>query len=434
MITAKESISKINRTVAPPIKDAIDLNITLKPYQKFFLSNGAPIYYINDGAEEVTMIEWLFNAGNSFENKNMVASTTNFLIKNGTTKKTALDINEHFEYYGAYLNRSCHHETSSITLHCLSKHLKEILPVVRELITDSVFPERELEIFKQNSIQRLAVNLQKGDFVANRLINQYLFGSDHPYGRVSNVEDISAVVHDDLIDFYKQFYLNAKCTIFAAGKLPENFEALLNTQFGDLRLNENLPSIIHKAEPAAEKKKRVSNDPNAVQGAIRMARPFPNKHHPDFKKVKVLNVLFGGYFGSRLMNNIREEKGYTYGISSFLENNIRESAWVISTEAGKDVCEATVNEVYKEMKLLTEALVDNDELLLVKNYMMGANLANVDGPFHIIARWRDIILNELDENYFQEYIATIKNVTAVELKELANKYFLPEEFFELFVI
>jgi predicted Zn-dependent peptidase len=150
--------------------------------------------------------------------------------------------------------------------------------------------------------------------------------------------------------------------------------------------------------------------------------------------VKVLNVLFGGYFGSRLMNNIREEKGYTYGISSFLENNIRESAWVISTEAGKDVCEATVNEVYKEMKLLTEALVDNDELLLVKNYMMGANLANVDGPFHIIARWRDIILNELDENYFQEYIATIKNVTAVELKELANKYFLPEEFFELVVI
>ena len=123
---------------------------------------------------------------------------------------------------------------------------------------------------------------------------------------------------------------------------------------------------------AAEKKSRVTNDSKGVQGAIRLARPFPNRHHPDFKKVMVLNSLFGGFFGSRLMSNIREEKGYTYGIHSFLENHIRESAWVISTEAGKDVCEATIEEVYKEMKILREELIDEEELLLVKNYMMGA--------------------------------------------------------------
>src|SRR5205085_6217299 len=156
------------------------------------------------------------------------------------------------------------------------------------------------------------------------------------------------------------------------------------------------------AQPALQKKSRVSNDPNGVQGAIRIGRPFPNRHHPDFKKVMVLNNIFGGFFGSRLMGNIREEKGYTYGIYSYLQNHIQQSAWVISTEAGKDVCEATIEEVYKEMKLIKEDLVEEEELLLVKNYMMGTNLGDIDGPFQIIARWKNLILNDLDESYFYD--------------------------------
>jgi zinc protease len=424
----------LDRTIPPPIKDAVEFNLTLKPCQKFSLSNGAPVYYINDGVEEVAMIEMVFNAGNSFENKNLIASTTNYLIKNGTSKKTALEINEHFEYYGAYLNRSCQNEKSTVTLHCLSKHLKEILPVIKEILTDSVFPEQELEIFKQNSIQQLSVNLQKCDFVANRLIDQYLYGAQHPYGRVSNVADIQAITKEDLTAFFKNFYLNASCTIFAAGKLPVDFESLLNIHFGDLKLNENPLAFSHKAERSSEKKTRVVNDPKGVQGAIRIARPFPNRHHPDFKKTMVLNILFGGFFGSRLMSNIREEKGYTYGIHSFLENHINESAWVISTEAGKDVCEATIDEVYKEMKILREELVDEEDLLLVKNYMMGINLGDVDGPFQVISRWKSLIINGLDENYFYDSMNTIKNISAEELKQLSNKYLSPEEFFELVVI
>ncbi|MEO8415096.1 MAG: pitrilysin family protein [Ginsengibacter sp.] len=424
----------LDRTIPPPIKDAVDFNLTLNPCKKFLLTNGAPVYYINDGAEEVAMIELVFNAGNTFENKNLVAAATNYLLKNGTSKKTALEINEHFEYYGAHLERSCRNETATITLHCLSKHLKEVLPVIREIITDTVFPETELEIFQQNSIQRLSVNLQKCDFVANRLIDQYLYGAQHPYGRVSNVADIQEITREDLTVFFKNFYLNAACTIFAAGKLPPDFERLLDEQFGDLVLNENQPAITHQSETASEKKSRVINDPGGVQGAIRIARPFPNRHHPDFKKVMVLNSLFGGFFGSRLMSNIREEKGYTYGIHSFLENHIRESAWVISTEAGKDVCDATITEVYKEMKILREELIDEEELLLVKNYMMGVNLGNIDGPFQVISRWKSLIVNGFDESYFYDAMQTIKNITAEEMKELSNKYLLPEEFFELVVI
>ena len=183
-----------------------------------------------------------------------------------------------------------------------------------------------------------------------------------------------------------------------------------------------------------KKKSRVTNDADGIQGSIRIARPFPNRHHPDFLKAQVLNALFGGFFGSRLMSNIREDKGYTYGIHSYLQNHIQRSAWMISTEAGKDVSEATIAEVYKEMQDLRENLVDEEELQLVRNYMMGGILGDLDGPFQIIARWKNIILNDLDESYFYKSIETIRSISAEELRELARKYFNPEDFYELVVV
>jgi predicted Zn-dependent peptidase len=147
----------------------------------------------------------------------------------------------------------------------------------------------------------------------------------------------------------------------------------------------------------------------------------------------VLNTLFGGFFGSRLMSNIREDKGYTYGIYSYVQNHIQESAWLISTEAGKDVSEATIEEVYKEMKRLREEEIGEEELLLVRNYMIGGILGDLDGPFQIMAKWKNIILNHLDEQYFYDSVKDIKNVSAERLMELANKYLHPEKFWELVV-
>lgn len=424
----------LNRTVSPSIKNAVDIELTLKPYEKLILKNNTPVYSLNAGVEEVMMVEFVFCAGNCYEHKNIIAAATNNLLKNGTSKKTAFQINEHFEYHGAYLNRACYNETATLTLHCLTKHLNTLLPVVREIITDSAFTEKELDIFKQNSKQQLSVNLQKCDFVANRHIDKYLYGEDHPYGKHSSAEAYDALQAEELRAFYKQYYREGKCILFAAGRLPADFEVQLNEFFGDLDISKSMASPENIPVTAAEKKTIINNDPNGVQGAIRIARPFPNRHHPDFKKVMILNTLFGGFFGSRLMANIREEKGYTYGIHSYIQNHIQQTAWMISTEAGKDVCEATIAEVYNEMNLLKEELVDEEELLLVKNYMMGINLGDLDGPFQIINRWKNLILNNLDEHYFYDSVNTIKNITAEELQELARKYLVPEEFFELVVI
>ncbi|KIC91091.1 pitrilysin family protein [Flavihumibacter sp. ZG627] len=425
----------INRKIAPPIKDAVEFDLRLKPYDKYVLRNGVEVYAVNAGAEEVIQVEWVFWAGNWYEEQNLVAPATNFLLKNGTSKKTAFEINEHFDYYGAALSRACYNETATINLHSLTRHLDKLLPVVRELVTDAVFPQEELALYQQNNRQRLEVNLKKNDFVANRLIDEYLFGFDHPYGRYSRFEDLAALDRNSLQAFYDKYYKNGKCIIFVAGRLPPNIFELLDASFGDLPLhnNETLKRI-HTSKPAEEKKYRIINDPNGVQGAIRLARDFPNRHHPDFFGVQVLNALFGGFFGARLMNNIREDKGYTYGIYSYLQNHIQQGAWMVSTEAGRDVSEATITEVYKEMELLRNELVEDDELMLVRNYLMGTILGDLDGPFHIIGRWKNIILNDLDESFFYKTIETIKTIPATELQVLANKYLDPKDFYELVVV
>ena len=425
----------IDRTSAPIIKDAIEFDLLLKPYQKMVLNNGVEVYAIHAGAQEVLQMEIVFYAGNSYETNNGVAIATNFMLKNGSSTKSAFQINEHFEYYGAYCNRSCYNETATVSLHTLSKHLHVLLPVMREMITDSVFPESELDIFKQNSQQKLTVSLQKCDFVANRLIDAYLFGEKHPYGKYLKAEDYQALTTEQMKAHFQQYYVNGRAVIFVAGNLPADLFEQLNQQFGDLAITKNGQSLpVQLLLPASQKKQHISNDPNGVQAAIRIARPFPNRHHPDFMNVMVLNTVFGGFFGSRLMSNIREDKGYTYGIHSYVQNHIQESAWMISTEAGKEVSEATVTEVYKEMDLLRNTLIDEEELLLVRNYMIGSILGDLDGPFQIIGRWKNIILNNLDEQYFYDSIKAIKTISAEEIKALAEKYLKPEDFYELVVI
>ena len=408
----------LDRKINPPIVDAVNFKLNLKPYQHFMLDNGVEVYAVDAGAEEVLQTEWIFSAGNAQEEKNLVAATTNFLLRNGTSTKTAFQINEQFDYYGSYINRACYNETATITLHSLTRHIDNLLPKVRELITDSVLPQEELSIYQQNMKQRLKVSLKKSDFVAGRLIDVYLYGEKHPYGKYSSAEDFDGLQREELVDFYKKYYKQGKLIIFVAGKLPQNLVQLLNTNFGDLPFG----NVVEKqTEPVlgTEKKVRITNDPDGAQGSIRIARPFPNRHHPDFLKAQILNALFGGFFGSRLMSNIREDKGYTYGIHSYLLNHVQQSGWMISTEAGKDVCEATIEEVYKEMKRLRDEPVKAEELMLVRNYMMGSILGDMDGPFQIIARWKNIILNNLDEKYFYDSIETIKSVSAEELQLLA---------------
>jgi predicted Zn-dependent peptidase len=237
------------------------------------------------------------------------------------------------------------------------------------------------------------------------------------------------------MEFYGNHYVRGHATIFVAGLLPKDIETQLNRHFCGLPLNRQAtPQVVHPVQRAPERRHRILNQSDGVQGAIRMARPFPNRHHPDHPGATVLNALFGGFFGSRLMENIREDKGYTYGIYSYLQNHVAESAWMISTEAGREVCEAAITEVYHEMRRLREEEIPEEELQMVRNYLMGTLLGDLDGPFQIIGRWKNLVLNGLDESHFRRTIETIRGITATELNALATRYLQEDAFYELVVV
>ncbi|MEO6833206.1 MAG: insulinase family protein, partial [Chitinophagaceae bacterium] len=310
-----------NRTIAPKIHDAIDFEFTLPPIDAGKLDNGIPFYWLSGGVQDVVEVDWVFPAGLWQEPKAAVALACGGLLKNGTSQKTAHQIHEAIEFFGANLQVSTGDDYTVISLFSLTKDLPLLLPIVQEILNDAQFPEEELALYKQNAVQRLMVSLRQCDFVANQRIDALLYGEEHPYGRYSKVEKIEALNRGDLTEFFKENFDLGKAKIFMAGKVGNTEIDLVNKFFGaakvELSTNGNSKIIQPGIAPIGQKF-HETNDANGVQAAIRIAREFPNHHHPDFPKMVILNTLFGGYFGSRLMSNIREEKGYTYGIHSTL--------------------------------------------------------------------------------------------------------------------
>ena len=427
----------LDRKTPPLIHDAIEFDYKLPPIQSQKLDNGVPFYWLNAGVQEVVEVDLVFPAGIWQEQKPAVALSTGALLKNGTSAHTAHQINESLEFYGANLRVNTGDDYCIVSLYSLTKDLPNLLPILREILTDSLFPEDELSIHKQNSIQRLLVSLRQCEFVANQKIDALMYGEAHPYGRYSKVEKISDLSREDLLEFYKKQFGFSDARIFMAGRIGDSEVELINTVFGAIPLNPqgSAPDnqVFSTPGPSLMKHREI-NDPNGVQAAIRIGRLFPNRQHPDFPKMVMLNTLFGGYFGSRLMSNIREEKGYTYGIYSSLQPQIHSGSLTIHTEVGRDVMEAAVTEIYKEMEILCSTPAEADELLLVKNYLLGGLLGDLDGPFQILQRWRTLILNGLDEAHFNNNIQIYKNITVEEIQALAQQYFQPQDFYEIAVI
>lgn len=425
----------LDRTKTPTIYSPQEFEYKLQPISTEKLDNGIPLYSINDSLEPVLQVEFIFDAGLWYEQKNAIAQATASLLKSGTSKYSSFQINETFEQYGASVKVSNGPDWASITISCLTKHLAKVLPLVYEMLTDTVFPQSEIDLYIQNAKQRLAIQLLKTDFIANRKIDEYVFGFNHPYGKYLFEKDYNAIEQKDLLNYVKQHYTSKTCKIFLAGMFNESDKNLIHLYFGSEKWNDqnNNESISHKIILEKEKKHRIHHDEKSVQGSVRISRPFPHKTHPDFVPFVMLNTLFGGYFGSRLMSNIREEKGYTYGIHSMLSNYKNETNFLISTEAGKEVCEKVIEEVYFEMDELKNNLVSVEELDLVKNYLLGSILGGLDGAFQIMQRWKSLILNNFNEDRFYNNIEIYRHITPQEIQVLAQKYFDKNDFYELIV-
>jgi len=417
----------LDRTLAPPFQrsSAFDLH---QP-EKNTLSNGVPLYLVRGGDQNVLKVELTAQAGRWAEETRGAAYFSAQLLSKGTSRKSSFDIAQIFDRFGAHLEISAGLDFASISLYSLTRNLEPALYLLQELLTDATFPDRELAQVQSIYLQNLRVNSEKTSFLASKLFRKTLFGEHHPYGTEPDEKDVSSLTRDQLVTHSRRFHNGLLA--FVSGKIDAKSETLLNTVLG------TLPAQPSATAAAAQIKGSIINQyqekEGSVQASIRMGKKSVMRSHPDYADVLFLSHILGGYFGSRLMKNIREEKGLTYGIHASLHALLQDSYIAIGADVNKENVQLTIDEIKKELRRLREEPIDSNELETARNHFIGGLQSELTTSFAHADKIKTITLFGLDHAYYNNLIARIERISAADLQRVAAQHFSEESFLEVAV-
>jgi predicted Zn-dependent peptidase len=422
-------MSVIQRKIQPDISP-VSIN-NMPDIEVFNLNNGVPVFFIEAGTEEIMRIEFIFKAGQVKESSPLQASTTNMMLVEGTRNYDAESLNRTLDFYGTFLNLIVDKDSAGITIFFLNKHIEKVLELCLEILFRPVFPENELTALLKKRKQWYLVNREKVHNLASDQFFESIFGSGHPYGKQICIDDFDAMSPALLQKFHTEYYCPEQMAVFISGKIHNDTKNLLNKYFGEvLPAGKNSDNMETPVKGDAIKKVFIEKK-GAIQSAIRIGSSTINKRHPDYHGLQITDTILGGYFGSRLMKNIREKKGYTYGINSAITSFYLSGYKVIATEVGKRYTEKTLHEIYKEIRLLQTSLIEPGELDVVRNYMTGELVRMFDGPFAIAESFRSAWEFGFDNSYYFNLAEKIKTIEPDEIIQLARTYYNIEELYEI---
>lgn len=398
-----------------------------------FLPNGVPVCKIASGKEDIIRADFIFRAGQVFEKNHLTSSCVNMMLNEGSEDMTAEEVNRRLDFFGAVPNFFTEKDVAGLSIAFLSKHSRKIFGLCHDMLFKPVFPDEELRSLLKKRLQWHDVRQERVQSVANDLYFESVFGSSHPYGRITHREDFSLLRRENLVEFHKRHYSPANLSIVIAGNITREAEECLASVFGTLKAGRISPAQefslpAYSSLPRIEKHKE-----GALQSAIRIGSATINKRNSDYPGLKVVDTLLGGYFGSRLMKNIREDKGYTYGIHSSVSSYDQSGYMLISTEVGSGYTEKAVSEIHHEINRLATEPVGIKELDIVRNFMMGELVRMFDGPFATAESFRSAWEFGLGYDYFKKLAARIVSITPDEIMHLAKTYYKQEYFVEVVV-
>ncbi len=417
----------LNRKFAPPFNKSTAFNL-LSP-EKQTLRNGADIYFVSGGNQEVIRVELVFAAGRWFEETSGAAYFSANLLSKGTPGKTSYEIAQAFDRYGAHLEISPGLDAVSVSLFVLNKNVDPALSLLFELLTASIFPEKEIEQIKSIYLQNLKVNNEKTSYQASKLIRKNLFGEQYPYGKELEETDVTTLTRNQLLSHYNTFFKDV--IIFVSGKVTDQNKHHIQQTLSALPFSKvNDKTIVC---PDLQKTSQHIEKDGSVQSSIRMGKRTIDRKHKDYANVLLLNHILGGYFGSRLMKNIREEKGLTYGIHSSLNILKHNGFLVIGADVNKENLSLTFDEIRKELKRLHTDKIDQEELATARNHFIGSLQSEITTPFAHADKIKNIVMFNLSDQYYQDLINRIDAASSSELLRVANDYFAEDSFTEVAV-
>jgi zinc protease len=416
----------LDRTIAPAFHKNSSLEILHADITE--LPNGLKVYSISGGQQEVIKIELIFRSGRWFESKTGAAHFAATLISKGTDQKSSFDIARIFDLYGAHVEVNPGLDVVSVSLYSLTKNLKPVLDLLIEIITRASYPEKELEQSKAIFLQNLQVNNEKTSFQASKLFRRKLFGENHPYGKELE-ENIQALKRADLAAYYQEYFKDV--FVLVSGRVSKDAVNLIHTAFASINHRTNaLPD--HSSSVDAPSR-IIQEKEGSVQASIRMGKRFIGRNHPDYFEALLLNHILGGYFGSRLMKNIREEKGLTYGIYASNHTLINDNYFVIGADVNKENLEITFDEIHKELRRLRTERIDRDEMDTARNHFIGSLQSEITTPFSHADKWKNILLYNLPLDYYSRLIRRIEELKPADLMTTAEKYYAENSFYEIAV-
>lgn len=413
---------KIDRAQAPEI---FTPNCVEAMAERISTTNkGVKVYSLTFPQFDVIRISLVFRAGTKYQSMPFLANSTISMLSEGTKTKNSKEISDILDFYGLYFDVSIDRDYSVITICCLAKFFDEALAIFEDIILNPIFPQKELKVLKNKRKHTLKMEREKVDYIALENFSKAIYGIDHPYGSTYNENMYDDLTPKDLQTFFEKFYLRNNMFCVASGNMtPEQSSRI--SDFCD-KFPEREFTIVNKSDinklPETVKIKKK----NSLQSAIKIGRRMFAKSHEDFVPMQLLSTVLGGYFGSRLIKNIREDKGYTYSIFAAMVNMEDSGHFVITTEVASEHTKNAVEEIFKEMERLKTDLIPQDELTMVRNVIIGQVLRILDGPFGIADVTIENIQNYTDNRSVGEMIRLISKIESKELQELAKKYFKKE--------
>ncbi len=404
----------------------IDLNdVALRSAECRTLKNGVKLYTLASDEFEVLRVSFVFGAGSVIQQRPFAATATANLLSEGSESMTAQQIAEQLDYYGSYFDVNVDRDYTYISFCTLSKFVEPTLEVAEQIILHPIFPEHEVRTYCNKRKQRLRIEREKVETKAREAFAKSLFGESHPYGVSSSEDEYDTLTRAHLYYIYKKFYTAENCFVVCSGRMGESEMSRIEALAAAIPQGEPLEAVVFP-EPV-QREFHLVEQLDAVQSSIRIGRRLFPRSHPDFLGMQMLATTLGGYFGSRLMQSLREQRGYTYGVMSAMVNFSREGYFAIATQVGVEVTREAVELIMEEVERLRTELIPEEELEMVRRIMVGEIMRILDGPFGVADVTIENILCGEDNSVIASNVRRIEEYTSEQLMELARKNLEPAD-------
>jgi zinc protease len=410
----------LDRTIAPPVQPLA--RVALPDAEVINLPSGARLHVLANDAQPVVRLQAVFRAGKLAEPTPGLASLTASLLLEGTATRTARQIADEVAFYGASLECDSGFDRATLTLYCLTRHLPKLLPLVLDVLINPAFPEAELQQLQTRTVQNVRVERQKTSYLATERFNELLFGADTAYGRPFDEAAYQRLTAEQARDFHRAAYSLANAELFLCGDVAAERDLVAQAFSTDAPAGTAMPEpnvALPEAVAAATDRVAVAG---SLQASIRMGRPWPSPTHPDTHRLKLLVNVLGGYFGSRLMRNIREDKGLTYGIYASVAPREYGTTLVIGTDVKGESADVAVREIELELRRLQEEPIPAEELETVKNYLLGKFANELSTVFEQCDKYKNQVFLGLPADYYTQFVQQTEAADAETLQALAQQY------------